>query len=69
MCIVFSVLERELIIEVELFLIFVNDVMDVICEFGVFDCKGSCVNCFVVKYLRVVGYDVVECKFKWYCFG
>ncbi|XP_024402749.1 uncharacterized protein [Physcomitrium patens] len=64
-----SALERELTTEVELLLILVNDVMDAICEPGVSDCKGSCVNRFVVKHLRVAGYDAAECKSKWHCSG
>lgn len=60
-------LERELLAEVKLRLLSIKEDTDLICEGP--DCKGACVKRFVVKHLKVAGFDAVVCSSKWLSSG
>lgn len=60
-------LERELLAEVKLRLLSIKEDTDLVCEGS--DCKGACVKRFVVKHLKVAGFDALVCSSKWLSSG
>jgi len=62
-------LERELLTEVKLRLLSIKEDSDLVCEPEGADCKGACVKRFVVKHLKVAGYDAAVCMSKWLSSG
>ena len=62
--------ERELLTEVKLCLQSIKEDSDLVCcEPEGVDCKGVCVKRFVVKHLKVAGYDAAVCMSKWLSSG
>lgn len=64
-----SALEREFLTEVKLLLLSINADSNLVCKPEGSDCKGGCVKRFIVKHLKVAGYDAAVCKSKWLSSG